>query len=229
MKKGKREGSDSDRHLQPGPARVPRNHGGHRGLSVIDQADRVSARLQRQILWADTDTAVMMEEKIDHRWMADWTVTRMYEEGHSNHPSDLDLEWTLPNEVRFGASVKPGRADVELGLWLENGLDEPLLGLRTQLCVMLRGAPDFNAQTRDNKIFEEPAAAVQSASGDRWILTAWERTGRSWGNPRCPCMHADPVFPDCEPGRTVRLAGRLWFAEGSLAEVLGHASKGILR
>jgi hypothetical protein len=27
-------------------------------------------------------------------------------------------------------------------------------------------------------------------------------------------MHADPVLPDCPPGETVRVRGRLWFYEG---------------
>ncbi len=138
----------------------------------------------------------------------------------------LELEWTLPNNVSFGSSVKPDNEGVALGLWLHNGLDEALTGLRTQLCVMLKGAPEFNDQTRDNKVFTPPAAAVGSRAGDRWVLTAWDRTGRSWGNPRCPCLHADPVLPDCQPGQTVRLEGRLWFHEGpSVDGEIAAASK----
>ncbi|MHC4697724.1 MAG: C25 family cysteine peptidase, partial [Planctomycetota bacterium] len=30
--------------------------------------------------WEDTDTAALMEAKIDHPWMADWSVTRLYEQ-----------------------------------------------------------------------------------------------------------------------------------------------------
>ena len=142
-----------------------------------------------------------------------------------NADGSLELEWSLPNNVVFGSALRPRSDDVGLELWLRNGLDEPLRGLRTQLCVMLRGAPEFNAQTVDNKIFEPPVAAVRSASGERWILTAWERTGRSWGNANCPCLHADPVFPDCEPSETVRLEGRLWFAEGPSIEEELRAAK----
>ncbi len=130
----------------------------------------------------------------------------------------LELAWELPNSVRFGSSVQPDGDGVALGLWLHNGLDQTLTGLRTQLCLMLKGARGFNALTLDNKSFSPPVAAVQSADGNRWILTAWERTGRCWGNDRCPCMHADPVFPDCPPGETVRLRGRLWFHEGPSIE-----------
>ncbi len=97
-------------------------------------------------------------------------------------------------------------------------MEEPLNKLRTQICVMLKGAPDFNEQTVDNKIFREPVAAVRSEDGNRWILTAWQRTGRAWGNRRCPCFHADPVLPDCAPGKTVRIKGRLWFHEGQDVE-----------
>jgi len=127
----------------------------------------------------------------------------------------LASEWLLPNEVSFGASLSPRERSVEMELWLKNGTEETLQGLRTQICAMLKGAPDFSEQSITNKVLEPPAAAVRSKDGERAILTAWERTGRSWGNERCPCFHADPVFPDCEPGATVKLRGRLWFHDGN--------------
>jgi hypothetical protein len=99
-------------------------------------------------------------------------------------------------------------------LWLRNDSPEKLIGLRTQICAMLKGAPDFNSQTNDNKIFRRPVCAVRSLKGDRWILMAWDRCGRAWGNPPVPCMHADPVLADCLPGQTVRIRGRLWFYQG---------------
>ncbi len=136
----------------------------------------------------------------------------------------LELDWTLPNGVAFGSFLRPNGGSVELGLWLRNGLDRPLGGLRTQLCVMLKGAGGFEAQTRENKIFEPPVAAVRSEDGNRWILVAWDRCGRCWGNDRCPCMHSDPVFADCEPGQTVRLRGKLWFHEGdSISDEIARA------
>jgi hypothetical protein len=80
--------------------------------------------------------------------------------------------------------------------------------------VLLKGAPSFDAQTNENKIFGATAAGVRSRAESRWILTEWDRCGRTWGNALCPCLHSDPVLPDCAPGQTVRVAGRLWFAEG---------------
>jgi len=44
--------------------------------------------------WDDTDNAVLMEKKVDQPWMSDWTMTRMYEQGHSNYAMDYDLKNT---------------------------------------------------------------------------------------------------------------------------------------
>jgi len=130
----------------------------------------------------------------------------------------LRRERVLPNKVAFGASIRPKSGGVEMELWLRNGTDQRLPGLRTQICNLLKGAPDFNEQTKTNKIFLSTSAAVRSAGHDRWILTAWERCGRAWGNELVPCLHADPVLADCEPGETVRVRGRLWFYEGKDVE-----------
>lgn len=126
----------------------------------------------------------------------------------------LRFERVLPNKVAFGAAIQPGVGRVEMELWLRNGSDQTLAGLRTQICDHLKGAPEFDAQTTTNKIFQSPVVAVHSANRDRWILTAWERCGRAWGNAQVPCLHADPVLPDCPPGGTVRVRGALWFYEG---------------
>lgn len=128
------------------------------------------------------------------------------------HPDgDLTSHWRLPNGVSFGASIKPAEDEIHMELWLRNGANEPLNRLRTQICVLLKEARSFNAQTNENKTFGKSISAVQSAEGRRYIRTEWERCGRTWGNAACPCMHSDPVLPDCEPGQTVSVRGRLWF------------------
>ena len=123
----------------------------------------------------------------------------------------LRSSWTLPNAVTFGASVTPQADDVRMELWLRNATDQPLSRLRTQICVLLKGAVAFQAQSNDNKKFGQSIASVRSADGSRIIATEWERCGRTWGNAQCPCLHSDPVLPDCAPGQTVRVSGRLWF------------------
>lgn len=127
----------------------------------------------------------------------------------------LRSAWRLPDNVEFGAGVTTQEGEVRMELWLRNGAQQPLSGLRTQICVLLKGASDLNPQTNGNKIFGKSIAAVQASTASRWVQTEWERCGRTWGNPQCPCMHSDPVLPDCEPGQTVRVRGRLWFAEGA--------------
>jgi len=80
---------------------------------------------------------------------------------------------------------------------------------------MLKGGPGFNAQMNDNKIFRDGVAGVRADSrDDRWILTAWERVGRVLGNPQVPCIHSDPLLPNCPFGKKVRTRGRPWFYEG---------------
>ena len=125
---------------------------------------------------------------------------------------------TLPNQVAFGVRLTPSAKAVDMELWLKNESAQALTGLRVQVCVMLKGALEFNRQTNDNKRLTAPIAAVHSEKGHRWVLTAWERCGRVWGNTQCPCMHSDPVLPDCPAGETVRVRGKLWFYDGNQIE-----------
>jgi len=131
-----------------------------------------------------------------------------------NSDGSLSFRRQLPNGIIFGASIRPAGLEVQMEIWLRNVTYTDLSALRTQVCVMLKGARDFNTQTNQNKVLTRPAAAVQSADQSRWIVTAWEHCGRSWGNDQVPCMHADPVLPDCAAGQTVRVRGMLWFYEG---------------
>jgi hypothetical protein len=127
----------------------------------------------------------------------------------------LDIERKLPNGVVYGAKIVPTRAAVRMELWLTNGGKERLTDLRVQNCVLLKGAKGFEEQTNENKVFSGPYAACRSADGKRWIITAWTPLHRGWANPKCPCLHSDPKFPDCAPGETHRLRGWLSFYEGT--------------
>ncbi len=126
----------------------------------------------------------------------------------------LRVERKLPNGVVFGTSVTPERSGVRLHMWLKNGTDKTLTGLVVQNCVMLRGVPQFAQQINDNKHIAKPYVATRSKDGKRWVITAWDPCHRVWANPPCPCMHSDPKFPDCPPGKTVHLRGWLSFYEG---------------
>jgi hypothetical protein len=123
----------------------------------------------------------------------------------------LRSEWKLPNGVSFGASAQAVEDRVEMALWLRNGTPEPLTKLRTQICVLLKEAAGFNESTNGNKTYGKELASVRDVRNRRSIMTQWENCGRTWGNMQCPCMHSDPDLPDCAPGETVRVRGKLWF------------------
>ena len=65
----------------------------------VDYEQNTDVSFKKNILllgaffWSDTDNAVLMEEKVDQPWMSDWTMTRMYEQGHSSYPMDYNLDY----------------------------------------------------------------------------------------------------------------------------------------
>jgi hypothetical protein len=127
----------------------------------------------------------------------------------------LEFERSLPNGIRFGTKVTPTAGEVRLEMWLANGTAAPLSDLRVQNCVLIKGAAGFEDQTADNKLFDPPYAACRSRDGRHWVITAWEPHHRAWANAKCPCLHSDPKFPDCQSGQTVRAAGWLSFFTGT--------------
>jgi peptidoglycan/xylan/chitin deacetylase (PgdA/CDA1 family) len=127
----------------------------------------------------------------------------------------LALERTLPNKVSLFSKVVPRRDGVPMEFRVSNGSDRKLTGLRVQMCVMLAGLGGFEKRTNDNKVFAAPFAACKDKTGKRWVITGWQRCGRAWGNPPCPCLHADPVVEDCPPGQARAVRGWLSFYEGT--------------
>lgn len=128
---------------------------------------------------------------------------------------EFSMSRKLPNGVTFGTRVTPLKNSLKMEQWLINRSKETLSELRVQNCIMLSYAKGFAGLTNDNKLIRSPYVACKSRDGKRWIITAWSPNFRAWANAPCPCMHSDPKFPDCKPGETKRLVGRLWFYEGT--------------
>jgi hypothetical protein len=121
---------------------------------------------------------------------------------------------TLPNGIRFDVSIEPNRDHVRMELALFNGTSAPLTGLRVQHCMMLAHAEEFLLASNDNKIFHGDYGLVHNPQKNRWMITSWKPLGRAWANPPVPCLHADPILPDCPAGGTTRTQGWLSFYEG---------------
>lgn len=130
----------------------------------------------------------------------------------------LSVERRLPNNITFGARVRVDAELVRMELWLENGSEQTLTGLNVQNCVMLRELAGFNQLSNDNKVMASPYSAAHDETRRRWVITAWEHCRRPWANPNCPCLHADPQFPDCPPGESRRLRGLVTFFSGENVE-----------
>jgi predicted amidohydrolase len=166
-----------------------------------------------EAIWSNLGLTYLAHTHIPTIWTKE-DIALPRSEWEAQVDGTLSSQRILPNGIAFGAEVIPTPTEIRMRLWLRNGTPELLSDLRVQNCVHLKGAPDFNAQSLSNKLFQPPFAAVRSAQPNRWIITAWTPIDRCWGNEGVPCVHADPKFPDCAPGQTVELRGWLSFFDG---------------
>jgi len=71
-----------------------------------DPAFKKNILVMGSFFWETTDTAVLMEAKLAHPWMADWTVTRMYEDNaevQTSYGYDEPLTYANANyAMRYG-------------------------------------------------------------------------------------------------------------------------------
>jgi len=62
-----------------------------------------------------------------------------------------------------------------------------------------------------------PVIVAVSAHAERLVAMTWgKHTVSLVGNPRHPCIHADPGFPDLAPGERAAIQGEILFFEGKL-------------
>ena len=181
-----------------------------------DDDDYVVADVPEAI-WSNLGLTYLAHTHIDTVWSKKKLVLEKLEWDRKTDGS-LVMERELPNGIRFGTKVMPGKKLVRMEMWLRNGSSKKLTGLRVQNCVMLKNAKKFNRQTDENKLLKDGWCACRSEDGKRWIVTGWQPIHRAWANTRVPCLHADPQFPDCEPGKTVWLRGYVSFFEGKDVE-----------
>jgi peptidoglycan/xylan/chitin deacetylase (PgdA/CDA1 family) len=174
-----------------------------------------------EAIWLDTETGPQLLYLAHTHIPTIWdkqNVELPQLEWERQSDGSLTVKRAFPNGIEFGATVTPQSESVRMKLWIHNGTDKPLRGMRVQNCVMLARASGFAAQDNLNKVFRPPYAACRNEDGTRWIITAWLPCQRTWGSADCPCLHSDPQFPDCEAGQTQEIGGWLSFYEGTNLE-----------
>ena len=173
------------------------------GYAVVDVPEAIFSNLGLTYL-AHTHIPTIWTERAVQLQPLEWSAT----------DRGLEVERRLPNGISFGSRVSVGKSDVNMEMWLFNGTDQPLSGLRSQVCVMLKGLIGFNRQRPSVTRTDDSFIAIKSHREDRWLITAWNPLHRCWANPPVPCIHSDPIFPDCPPGEKVTVQGILSFYEG---------------
>ena len=167
-----------------------------------------------EAIWSNLGLTWLAHTHVPTIWDKQGLVLPVSEWSRTNDRT-LQNTWRLANGIEFGTTARAERDHVRMTMWLKNGTDKPLSDLRVQNCVMLKGAAGFADQTNENKRFEGRYSIAATADKTRWIITGWSPIDRAWGNAPCPCLHADPKFPDCAPGETKTLHGWLSFYEGT--------------
>ena len=68
----------------------------------------------------------------------------------------------------------------------------------------------------------EPALIGVHAREDEqhWLATIWEPSRVLFSNPHIPCIHSDPVPPDCPPGEATRANGIVFFHQGNFQSLI---------
>ena len=170
-----------------------------------------------EAIWSNLGLTYLAHTHVKTIWDLQGVQPKPQEWALANDGS-YHLHRRLPNGIEFGTTAAAFSDHIEMKMWLRNGTEAKLSDLRVQNCVMLKGAKGFEQQTNDNKQFLSGYAIASSPDKTRWIISGWEPIHRAWANPPCPCLHADPRFPDCNPGETQTLRGWQSFYEGSNIE-----------
>lgn len=170
-----------------------------------------------EAVWSNLGLTYLAHTHIDTVWDAQG-LKLAPQEWEIDEDNNFRCVRELPNGIVIDSQVLPADDHVRFTMTLTNGTEDVLSDLRVQNCVMLKGAIGFEEQGNANKLLVGPYATCHNDSKDRWIITAWLPLHRCWANERCPCLHSDPKFPDCEPGQTVKIEGWLSFYEGNEIE-----------
>ncbi|MBN1344169.1 MAG: hypothetical protein JXQ73_15900 [Phycisphaerae bacterium] len=179
----------------------------------------------------------------------EWTYDNQVVGGRlSPNEDDVDLEFWLGNKrekaipvaVQFcSVLAKTMFEDHELkrswihtaGRWRRMAETDRGGGKRSLCHYPLEGGPpvhDGNLWGGSKDVVDAPVAAVTSKDGKHVFAIAWPKPRSILSNADIPCVHADPVWPDCPPGRRVYVRGKIYLIEGTLEDVIARVRREIL-
>jgi PhoPQ-activated pathogenicity-related protein len=171
-----------------------------------------------EAVWSNLGLTYLAHTHVPTIWSEQEIELKPLEWTRTPERGELSFTRTLPNGISFSTRIRAEKESIRMQLTLTNGTDKTLSNLRIQNCVMLKFCQGFNQQNNDNKVFRKPYATCKSEDGNRWVITGWTHCRNTWGQPRCPCLHSDPKFPDCAPGETKTLRGWFSFYQGETIE-----------
>ena len=90
------------------------------------------------------------------------------------HDDGLRFERRLPNGIVFGSRASSDSDSVSMEMWLTNGTDQPLSGMRSQVCVMLEDAGRISTVDGDDSTSSTDRSwPSRRISTNRWLITSW--------------------------------------------------------
>jgi hypothetical protein len=92
------------------------------------------------------------------------------------------------------------------------------------------GAPPISVHApwgKGNDTADLGVAAVTSADGRHVFAIAWPNAGSILSNTHIPCVHADPRWPQCPPGRRVYVRGKVYLIQGTLDDLVHRVRREI--
>ncbi len=179
----------------------------------------------------------------------EWTYDNQIVGGRlSPNPDDVDLEFWLQNSrsapvpvsVQFcSVLAKTMFEDRTLqrtwihtgGAWRKMADTNRGSGKRSLCHYPVQGGPpvrDGSLWGASKDIVDAPVVAVTSKDGRHVFAIAWPRPRSILSNADIPCVHADPIWPKCPPGRRLHVRGKVYLMAGTLDDLLHRVRREIV-
>ncbi|NIA13875.1 MAG: hypothetical protein GWP08_07330 [Nitrospiraceae bacterium] len=179
-----------------------------------------------------------------------WRLDKLLIGGRlSPNEEDIDLQFwvqntkdkTVPVSVQFcpllGGTMFEDRALERTwihadGQWVRMSDTGRGAGERARCHYFVEGSPPIQVPSPwgvGEVLADADVVAVTSPDGKHIFGFAWPQVRSILSNANIPCVHADPLLPDCPPNRRVHQRGKIYLMEGTLDDLLARVQRDILR